>query len=311
MSCTRIGAAVCLHPLRRANHGGSPGTRRRASGAVIPGAVIGVRDDSTGFAVSVRTDLEGRYHVAAIPAGTYTVTAEASGFRTRGHRGAERRRRPHAGAQFPPGRRRPKRDGRRPRGSPAGRSRDGHGGPCRHARRPCSRFRSTAVISPISGCSCRGRSRRRRPGSPPGRFAASARSPSTPPAIARRRSRFWSTASRTNNLTFGSLIFEPPLASIQEFKVDNSAFGAEHGHVSGAIVNIVTRSGTDEFHGELFEFFRNDALDARNFFEFTSPRPAPLPAQPVRRIAGRPDQARDGRSSSPPTKACGSGRAST
>jgi hypothetical protein len=80
----------------------------------------------------------------------------------------------------------------------------------------------------------------------------------------------------TNNLTFGSLIFEPPLASIQEFKVDNSAFAAEHGHVSGAIVNLVTRSGGDAFRGEAFEFFRNDALDARNFFEFTTPDPHPF-----------------------------------
>ena len=80
----------------------------------------------------------------------------------------------------------------------------------------------------------------------------------------------------TNNLTFGSLIFEPPLGSIQEFKVDNSGFAAEHGHVSGAIVNIVTRSGTDQIHGDAFEFFRNDALDARNFFEFTTPDPHPF-----------------------------------
>jgi hypothetical protein len=80
----------------------------------------------------------------------------------------------------------------------------------------------------------------------------------------------------TNNLTFGSLISEPPLASIQEFKVNISALGPEHGHVSGAVVNVTTRSGTDSFHGEAFEFVRNDALDARNFFEFTSPDPHPF-----------------------------------
>ena len=80
----------------------------------------------------------------------------------------------------------------------------------------------------------------------------------------------------TNNQTFGSLVYEPPLGSIQEFKVDNSAIGAEHGHVSGAIVNLVTRSGTDQVHGDVFEFFRNDALDARNFFEFTTPDPHPF-----------------------------------
>jgi hypothetical protein len=80
----------------------------------------------------------------------------------------------------------------------------------------------------------------------------------------------------TNNLTFGSLMFQPPIGSLQEFKVDNSAFSAEYGHVSGAIVNIVTRSGTNELHGEGFEFLRNDALDARNFFEFTTPDPHPF-----------------------------------
>ena len=80
----------------------------------------------------------------------------------------------------------------------------------------------------------------------------------------------------TNNLTFGSLMFQPPIASLEEFKVDNSAFSAEYGHVSGAIVNIVTRSGSDAFHGEAFEFFRNDALDARNFFEFNSSEPHPF-----------------------------------
>ena len=80
----------------------------------------------------------------------------------------------------------------------------------------------------------------------------------------------------TNNLTFGSLSFQPSIASIQEFKVNNSAFSAEHGHVSGAIVGIVTRSGTEAFRGELFEFFRDDALDARNYFEFTSAEPSPF-----------------------------------
>ncbi len=72
------------------------------------------------------------------------------------------------------------------------------------------------------------------------------------------------------------LNFAPPVASIQEFKIDNSTFSAEYGHVSGAIVNLVTRSGTDRFRGEAFEFFRHDALDARNFFEFTTPDPHPF-----------------------------------
>jgi hypothetical protein len=79
-----------------------------------------------------------------------------------------------------------------------------------------------------------------------------------------------------NDLAFSTISFQPPITAIQEFKVDTSTFSAEYGQSSGAVVNIATRSGVNEFHGELFEFFRNSALDARNFFELTSPHPAPF-----------------------------------
>jgi len=79
-----------------------------------------------------------------------------------------------------------------------------------------------------------------------------------------------------NNLTFSSISFQPSISTVQEFKVDNSTFSAEYGQSSGAVVNIATRSGANKFHGELFEFLRNDALDARNFFTFTSSEPPPF-----------------------------------
>ncbi|HEX3102153.1 MAG TPA: carboxypeptidase-like regulatory domain-containing protein, partial [Pyrinomonadaceae bacterium] len=72
------------------------------------------------------------------------------------------------------------------------------------------------------------------------------------------------------------LNFNPPLTSIREFKIDNSTFSAEYGRNSGAVINVATRSGTRDFHGELYEFFRNDALDARNFFNFSSAEPPPF-----------------------------------
>src|SRR5262249_33702399 len=62
------------------------------------------------------------------------------------------------------------------------------------------------------------------------------------------------------------ITFQPSINTVSEFKVDNSTFSAEYGRNSGAIVNIATRSGSNSFHGELFEFIRNNALDARNFF---------------------------------------------
>ncbi|MGH9913947.1 MAG: carboxypeptidase regulatory-like domain-containing protein, partial [Pyrinomonadaceae bacterium] len=74
-----------------------------------------------------------------------------------------------------------------------------------------------------------------------------------------------------NDQVQNQITFQPSINTVQEFKVDNSTFSAQYGRNSGAIVNIATRSGSNEFHGELFEFLRNDALDARNFFDSTLP----------------------------------------
>ena len=133
-----------------------------------------------------------------------------------------------------------------------------------------------AATSSISRCSRRARWRRRRPGFRRRRSGASAALAINTAGNREEAVGFVVNGVTSNNLTFGSLMFEPAVGSIQEFKVDNSVFSAEYGHVSGAIVNIVTRSGTDELHGEAHGFLRNDALDARNFFEFTSPEPHPF-----------------------------------
>ncbi|HSL54750.1 MAG TPA: TonB-dependent receptor [Pyrinomonadaceae bacterium] len=78
-----------------------------------------------------------------------------------------------------------------------------------------------------------------------------------------------------NDMVQNQITFQPSINTVQEFKADNSTFSAEYGRNSGAVVNIATRSGTNDYHGELFEFLRNDIFDARNFFERTS-QPAPF-----------------------------------
>jgi hypothetical protein len=69
-----------------------------------------------------------------------------------------------------------------------------------------------------------------------------------------------------NDPAQNQITFQPSINTVSEFKVDNSTFSAEYGRNSGAIVNIATRSGANMFTGEAFEFFRDDALDSRNFF---------------------------------------------
>jgi hypothetical protein len=87
-----------------------------------------------------------------------------------------------------------------------------------------------------------------------------------------------------NDNVQNQITFQPPIATLAEYKIDNSSFPAQYGRNSGAIVNLATRSGTNEIHGELFEFFRNNDLDARNFFNVaTSSTGAPLPQAPFKR----------------------------
>ena len=239
---------------------------------MIPAAAIRVRDDSTGFVVYVVTDQEGHYVIAAIPAGTYAVTAEAPGFRTEVIPSlnvdvgrtlvrnfvlvvGERNENVLVRAEVPL--------------VDLATATVGHVVPGPVVQQMPLNGRHFTDLGLLV----------------PGSVATSQTGFSSRPIRGIGSLAFNTAGNReesvaflingvsTNNLTFGSLVFEPPLGSILEFKVDNSAFAAEHGHVSGAIVSVVTRSGTDAISGEAFEFFRNDALDARNFFEFTTPDP--------------------------------------
>jgi hypothetical protein len=66
------------------------------------------------------------------------------------------------------------------------------------------------------------------------------------------------------------------LENVQEFRVDSSNYPAEYGTGTGGQINVVTKSGGREFHGSVFEYLRNDALDAANFFDNIIGKKAPL-----------------------------------
>src|SRR4029077_13077401 len=69
----------------------------------------------------------------------------------------------------------------------------------------------------------------------------------------------------------------PSLDAIQEFKVQTGNYSAEYGGNAGTNVNIQIKSGTNQYHGDVFDYFRNEALDARNFFT-----PSPIPKNELR-----------------------------
>ncbi|MDQ2746124.1 MAG: carboxypeptidase regulatory-like domain-containing protein, partial [Acidobacteriota bacterium] len=64
----------------------------------------------------------------------------------------------------------------------------------------------------------------------------------------------------------GVIAFPPPVEAVREFQIQTNNFAAEYGRYSGSIVNFVTKSGTNDFRGNVYEFFRNDAFDANDPF---------------------------------------------
>jgi len=65
---------------------------------------------------------------------------------------------------------------------------------------------------------------------------------------------------------------QPSPDSIQEFRVLTNTFDAEYGRNSGSVVNVVTKSGTNQWHGDVYEFFRNKVLNAKGYFDVTKPQ---------------------------------------
>ncbi|MGD1025625.1 MAG: carboxypeptidase regulatory-like domain-containing protein [Candidatus Sulfotelmatobacter sp.] len=80
--------------------------------------------------------------------------------------------------------------------------------------------------------------------------------------------------SGTNNV-----LRNPPVDSVEEFKVQQTNFSAEFGFAGGTVINAVTRSGSNQFHGSLHEFWRNQILDANDWFSDATG----VPIQPLRR----------------------------
>src|SRR5580692_6031015 len=89
----------------------------------------------------------------------------------------------------------------------------------------------------------------------------------------RGRSNNFSVNGGDANDLFANLpTVQPSPDSIEEFRVITNTFDAEYGRNSGSVINVVTKSGTNQFHGNVYEFFRNKVLNADGYFDTTKPQ---------------------------------------
>ena len=72
-----------------------------------------------------------------------------------------------------------------------------------------------------------------------------------------------------------SIVIRPPVASVREFKIQTNLYSADIGRNSGAVIDVITKSGTNQLHGSVFEYIRNSAVDARSYFNRA---PSPFPS---------------------------------
>ncbi len=245
--------------------GSISGTIRDPNGAVVPKAEVVLREERTGFSRTVTADESGFYTAPSLPAGIYTVTSAPQGFKTMVLTGVDlhvsESRVVNVFVEVGPVRETvtvtldaAQIDTRTGEVSSLVSAKQ-------IAELPLNGRNYAALAFMVPGVS-----------PPPGPSGTRGTGLDSFVVMSvngnQSNANLW-TVDGVNNMDVGSnntLLVFPSIDSIAEFRVERNSFGAEFGQAQGAVVNLITKGGTNEFHGTAFEFFRNDALNATDFF---------------------------------------------
>ncbi|MGB7438626.1 MAG: TonB-dependent receptor [Candidatus Acidiferrum sp.] len=246
--------------------GSISGTVSDSSGAVVAGATITLTNTATGLALQTTSDSDGRYRFSAVRIGTYTLTAESKGFARVTQQNATLSIQQNMVVDFTlkPGN--VSESVEVTSAPPQLQTQDASVGAVVNSRNindlPLNGRNYTFLAQLNAGVTFSQQDSRGLGQS--GSFAANG----TP---ANQNNYLLDGVDNNSNLVDylngNSYIYRPAIDALQEFKVQTSNFSAEFGRSAGAVVNATIKSGTSGFHGDVWEFFRNDALDAANFFE--------------------------------------------
>jgi len=241
------------------------GTVRDPSGAVIPGATITIRNVSKGWTRTTVTNESGDYVVTQLPADTYAVTAQATGFKTEVREGIVLQVGQEARLDFTLVVGELEERIVVTAGAPLVQSENAMVGNVIDEQKvkelPLNgrEFWQLAQLAPNVF-------------NPPQGSTLGFRGGFNVAGNPEVNNYFLLDGIDNNDETTMQPTHRPSVDGIREFKVLTGVYSAEYGRHSGGQIIITTKSGTNEFHGTVFEFLRNDNLDARNFF-LRGPKP--------------------------------------
>jgi hypothetical protein len=243
------------------NTGRVTGTVTDATGAVIPGVDITVRNPATGLIRNAVTNESGTYQVPLLPVGTYEVQAALAGFATEVRSGVTINVDAVVRQDFSLKVSSTAETIEVTAAAPLLQQETATLGQVIDSQKMTNiplnarHFMSLTVLSTGVLPDVQGGDRQ----SPS--FYAN--------GVSRSKNNFLFDGVDNNDPGNNQLVIIPSIDAIEEFKLSTSAYGAELGRASGGVVNVQTKAGTNAFHFTLFEFLRNDALDARNYFAAT------------------------------------------
>ncbi len=256
-------AALCFAQV---DTGSIFGTVKDTSGAVIPGVKVTLTNQGTAQVLTTSTGASGEYTFSPLKVGVYSVVAEFRGFERVEHTGVgvDVQQRLVVDFSLPPGQ---MTETVMVSGEPpALQTQDASVGQVINARTvndlPLNGRNFTFLAQLAAGVTQDQQDTRGLGAS--GSFSANGLRP------AQNNYLLDGIDNNSNLVDFlngTSFAVRPPVDAIQEFKVQTSDYSAEFGRSAGAVLNATIKSGTNQFHGNAWEFLRNDKLDAANFFE--------------------------------------------
>ncbi|MBV9084286.1 MAG: carboxypeptidase regulatory-like domain-containing protein, partial [Acidobacteriaceae bacterium] len=237
------------------------GTITDPSGSAVPGAKVHLVNTETGESWHAETEAAGTYFIPLVKPGTYTLTVDANGFKKSTREGVHLETGDEAGI-----------DMRLDLGSV-------NETVSVTAEAPLLKSETSAVAAVVENRTIVNMpliDRRAAQLAKLNGFVVQGAGSATDFSIAGGRSdnAMWIIdGGNAQNVTLGNpqLEFDPPVEALQEFNVSISNYAAELGRTGGGVIQMTTKSGTNQFHGSLYEYFRNDDLDARSFFAASKP----------------------------------------